>query len=78
VAHPQNPYVVPSNAIADDVRVNERPLAQVGAKNRTTALGKALQAVTGRDQLSREIFGSALIKPGDVTVDVTDVAQRRR
>jgi hypothetical protein len=42
--------------------------------NRTTSLRKAFQAVACRNQLSREIFGSALVKPGDVTIDVTDVA----
>jgi hypothetical protein len=46
----------------------------MGARHGTTALRKAFQAVTRRDQLSREIFGSALVKPGNVTVDVTDVA----
>jgi hypothetical protein len=74
MAYPQNPYVVPANPIPDDVRVDERPLAQVGATNRTTALGKIFKAVSRGDQLPREIFGSPPVKLGNVTVDVTDVA----
>jgi len=74
VAHPQNPYVVASNPIPDDVRVHERPLAQICAMNGTTALGKGFQAVTRTDQFSREVLGSASVKPGDVTVDMMYVA----
>ncbi len=63
-----------SNALPDDVRVNEHPLAQIGATNRTTAPGKGFQAIPCGDQLSREVLGSASVKPGDVTVDMTYVA----
>jgi hypothetical protein len=71
VAYAQNPHKVPGNPIADDVRINQRPLAQIGARNRTTALRKGFQAVAGRDQLMYEVRGSATVKPRDVAVDVT-------
>jgi hypothetical protein len=74
VAHPENPYVVPSNPIADDVRVNERQLAQIGARNGPTTLRKAFETVARSDQFSRQVLSSASIKPGDVIVDVTDVS----
>jgi hypothetical protein len=62
--------MVASNPIPDDVWVNERPLAQIGAPNRTTVLGKGFQAVACSDQLSRQVLGSDSVKPGDVTVDM--------
>jgi hypothetical protein len=66
--------MVSGNSIPDDVRINERPLAQIGATNRTTALGKVFQAVPRGDQFPREVLGSASVKPGDVAVDVMYVA----
>jgi hypothetical protein len=74
VTHAQNPYVVPGNPIADDVRVNERPLTQIGAGYWTTPLGKVFQAVARRRQLMREVFGSPWVKPGNVIVDVANIA----
>jgi hypothetical protein len=72
--HPQNPDVISSNPVPDDVRVDKRPLAEVGTRNWTTALRKVFQAVARANQFSREILRRAPIKPGDVTVGVVDVA----
>jgi len=66
--------MIASNPVPDDVRVNERPLAQIGALNRTTALWEAFMTLPRRHQLSREILCSVSIEPGDAIVDVTDVA----
>jgi hypothetical protein len=40
VAYAQNPHKVPGNPIADDVRIHQRPLTQIGAGNKTTPLVK--------------------------------------
>jgi hypothetical protein len=74
VAYAQNPHKVPGNSIADDVRINQCPLTQIGARNMTTALGKGFHAAGRRDQLAYEVLASATVKPRYAAVDVTDVA----
>ena len=74
VAYAQNLHKVSGNPIADDVRINQRPLTQIGVRNRTAALRKGFQAVARRDQLAYEALGSATVKPRYIAVDVTDVA----
>src|ERR1700688_130837 len=70
--------MVGGNPVSDDVRVNERPLAQSAAGNRTAAVWKGSKAVTGREQRPGDGFGRAGVKLGDVGVNPGYLPERGR
>lgn len=70
VPHTQDQHSVAVNAVTDDVRINDRDLAQLGAKNGSATVGKIDQAVPNRDHTASYPLGRLRIESAYVAADV--------